>query len=75
MYYGVGRLNNIVKICRKLFYWRTSWSNYEKKKDSNRDIAKDFYMLHDMYGVSKVNILLLANIVYNLYDYYFKDEE
>ena len=47
----------------------------EKKKDSNLDITKDFEMWHDMYGIPKMNILLLSNIVCNLYDYYFSKKK
>lgn len=47
----------------------------KKQIDSNRDITKDFEMLKEKYCVPEMNILLLANIVYNLYDYYFSKKK
>ena len=46
----------------------------EKKINNNQDITKDFEMLKEKYCVTEMNILLLANIVYNLYGYYFSKE-
>ena len=47
----------------------------EKKINNNRDITKDFEMLKEKYCAPEMNILLLANIVYNLYDYYFSKKK
>ena len=47
----------------------------KKKIDSNRDITKDFQRLQEYYCIPKMNILLLANVVYNLYNYYFSKKK
>lgn len=47
----------------------------KKKIDSKRDITKDFALLQEWYGVPEMHILLLANVVFNLYDYYFPQKK
>ena len=48
---------------------------FEKQANEDYDIKKVFEELREWYEVPLYNIIAVAQIIYNLYNYYFKDEE
>ena len=48
---------------------------FEKQANEDYDIKKVFEELREWYDVPLYNIIADAQIIYNLYNIYFKDEE
>ena len=48
---------------------------FEKQENEDYDIKKVFEELREWYEVPLYNIVAVAQIIYNLYDYYFSKKK